>query len=97
MIPQRIRRTVAALALLTTFAVVAPVHATGWIDRTGGPGLIEQALEWVARLWVGEGGATGAETLKCGMAINPDGCPGAALLPEPPPSANSTGGSNPKG
>ena len=94
MIPQRIRRAAAALALAATLALAAPAHAAGWEDLGVGPGWIEQAMEWIARLWIGgeaRGSAPAIE--KCGGGINPDGvCSGGAPSPQPP-AASPSGGS----
>jgi hypothetical protein len=92
MVPQRTRRAAAALALAATLALAAPAHAAGRADLAAGPRWIESVLEWVARLWVGNGLATEPKPAveKCGYTINPDGgCSGGT----PPPTSSSTGGS----
>jgi len=80
MVLQRIRRAAAVLSLAATLALAAPAHAAGWEDLAA-PAWLERAMEWVSRLWVGNGDVTTPTPAieKCGTGIDPSGlCSGAA-------------------
>jgi hypothetical protein len=84
MTQRRIRRVAAAAALATVLAFAAPAHAVDWQTWAGGPGWLDGAVRWIARLWVGEGGGDGR---KAGIGIDPNGDPYSVPTPPPPPDA----------
>jgi hypothetical protein len=86
---QRIRRAAAVLAVAATLALAAPARATAWESLAAGPRWLEQALEWVAHLWNGNGPPTAPKPAieKYGSGCDPNGCPGV-----PPPSTSSGSG-----
>lgn len=91
----RIRRSVAALALTAILALGAPAHAAGWESWTAPSGWIENALEWIARLWVGGGVASTAEPARIksdqGIGIDSNGG-GSSTPPTLPPATSSESG-----
>jgi hypothetical protein len=91
----RIRRAVLALALAAVLGIGAPAHAAGWSSWTASSGWLDNALEWIARLWTGGGAGQRPEPAgvkaEQGNGIDPNG---STSTPQPPaPTTNSDYGS----
>jgi hypothetical protein len=96
MTQRSIQRTAAAV-LIVVLALATPAYAAGRHVRTASPGWLDNALQWMAQLWIGAPAAVqqpGMRT-KYGAGIDPDG----ATVPPQPPSVNSDKGAGiaPKG
>ncbi|MEA2599388.1 MAG: hypothetical protein QOF89_380 [Acidobacteriota bacterium] len=81
MTQRRIRRVAAATVLAMVLAFAAPAHAAGWQRWTAGPGWLEAAVQWIARLWTGGVAGDGS---KAGHGIDPNGARTTATTTEPP-------------
>jgi hypothetical protein len=88
---RRIRRVAAAVALAMALTFAAPAHAAGWRTWKGGAGWLEAVVQWVARLWTGEG--VGGVS-KAGHGIDPNVDPSSVT---PPPSPDAGFGIDPNG
>ena len=84
MTQHRLRITAAALALAAALGLTVPAHAAGRAVRTPGLSWIEDVVQWVARVWVGNGQEREA---KYGAGIDPNGNP----TPTPPSGAGTNG------
>lgn len=83
MTQRRLRITAAALALAAALGLAVPAHAAGRVVRTPGLSWIEDVVQWVARVWVGNEKDQG---LKYGIGIDPNGNPAPT-----PPSGTGAG------
>ena len=95
----RIRRAVLALALAAVLVIGAPAHAAGWSSWTASPGWLDNALEWIARLWTGGGARQTPEPAGCksNVGIDPNGASSTTSPPPPPPSSDYGSGVDPNG
>jgi hypothetical protein len=94
---RRSRRTAAAVALAAVVALATPAHAASRHASTAGPGWIEEAVQWIARLWTGNGLE---RELKSGVVSVPDpgtGTNGAVAPPGVEPASERGMGVDPDG
>ena len=95
------RRASLAATFALALSLAAPAQAAGWSTWTSGPGIIQEAWQWIAGLWSApEGGGRPARDLsKEGSGCDPLGSPcncskagsgvdplGGPSNPSPPPS-----------
>lgn len=100
MTQRRLRITAAALALAAALGLAGPAHAAGPAVRTPGLSWIEDVVQWVARIWMGNGQQRAA---KYGGAIDPNGGqksgpgidPNGGPAPTPPSGAGTNGATAP--
>ena len=97
----RIRRAVLALALAAVLGIGAPAHAAGWSSWTPSPGWLDNALEWIARLWTGGGAEQRPEPAGVksgeGLGIPPNGGTSTPVPPPPTTSSDQGDGIDPNG
>ena len=68
-----VRRAVTAAVLAASLALAAPAHAAG-LRGPDPASLFEQARQWLAKLWPGEGRVQSGQE-KAGMGVDPNGAP----------------------